>query len=276
MRLRLRLWALLAAASLSVIAAWPVSAHEDPRDYLAVGDSVAFGFNPLRDPSDADNFVGYPEVLAHFAALNLTNASCPGEASGGFISLDGEDNVCRPYRAAFPLHVDYDTAQLDFAVEHLRANPKTALITINIGANDLFVLQRRCSSDPDCIIAGLPALLDTLASNLETIYAAILGTGFEGILVAVTYYVTDFNDATAVELLGAINSVVARVTTGAGGRVADGFGAFEKVAADFDGNSCEAGLLIRIGPGPRDCDIHPSPGGHALLALAIGTALRGH
>lgn len=274
--MRVRLWALLAAASLSVLAASPVVANEASQDYLALGDSVAFGTNPLRDPSDADNFVGYPEVLAHFGGLNLTNASCPGEASGGFISLEGEDNVCRPYRAAFPLHVDYDTAQLDFAVEHLSANPKTALITIDIGANDLFILQRRCDSDPDCIIAGLPALLGALASNLKTIYAAILGTGFHGILVAVTYYVTDYADPTAVELLSAINGVVASVTTGAGGRVADGFGAFARVAADFDGNSCEAGLLIRIGPGPMDCDIHPSPGGHAVLALAVAAALRGH
>jgi lysophospholipase L1-like esterase len=274
--MRYRLLALLTAATLSVMAVSPALAHEDSAGYLAVGDSVAFGTNPLRDPSDADNFVGYPEVFARFAELNLTNASCPGEASGGFISLTGEDNVCRPYRAAYPLHADYDTSQLDFAVGFLTANPNTALITINIGANDLFVLQRRCSDDPDCIVAGLPALLNALGSNLKTIYAAILKTGFRGILVAVTYYLTDYQDATAVELLSAINGVVADITTGAGGRVADGFGAFEGVAADFGGNSCEAGLLIRIGPGPMDCDIHPSAGGQAVLALAIAAALRGH
>ena len=44
------------------------------------------------------------------------NASCPGEATGGFISPTGLDNVCRPYRTTFPLHVAYTGTQLAFAV----------------------------------------------------------------------------------------------------------------------------------------------------------------
>ncbi len=31
-----------------------------PQEYLALGDSVAFGYNPLVDPSNANNFIGYP------------------------------------------------------------------------------------------------------------------------------------------------------------------------------------------------------------------------
>src|SRR5262249_4881503 len=120
----------------------PTSAMSaDPGDdYLAIGDSVAFGLNPLlpqADRNDPTNFVGYPEVLAQMLDLNLTNASCPGEASGGFISLTGVDRLCRTfYRSKFPLHVSYDTSQLDFAVAYLLTHPRTRLVTLNLGGND--------------------------------------------------------------------------------------------------------------------------------------------
>ncbi|HEY3079303.1 MAG TPA: SGNH/GDSL hydrolase family protein, partial [Chloroflexota bacterium] len=97
-------------------------------DYLALGDSLAFGLDPFRpvaDRSDASNFVGYPDVLAKALDLDLTNASCPGEATGGFISLTGVDRRCRTfYRARYPIHVSYTTSQLDFAVAYLRSHPR--------------------------------------------------------------------------------------------------------------------------------------------------------
>ena len=67
-----KLFALLSASVLFVLAAVPASAseseqsgHNDVRGgYLALGDSVPFGFDPLADASDADNFIGYPEIVA--------------------------------------------------------------------------------------------------------------------------------------------------------------------------------------------------------------------
>ncbi len=240
--------------------------------YLALGDSVAFGFNPLLDRTEADNFVGYPEALAKMLELDLTNASCPGEASGGFISLTGVDNVCRPYRANFPLHANYNTSQLDFAVSFLRKHQPTKLVTLNIGANDLFILQRQCTDDgtvdTECVLEGLPNVLNTLAKNLKIIYGRIRGeAGFRGELVALTYYALDYSDQTGVAVIGAINQVEAGVTRAFGGRVADGFEAWSGVAAGFGGDSCAAGLLIRLTP--TNCDIHPSPTGRDLLAGAI-------
>src|SRR2546422_6946608 len=58
-----------------------------PQEYLALGNSVAFGFNPLKDPSNADNFIGYPTPVATALKEKLTNASCPGETSSHFISI---------------------------------------------------------------------------------------------------------------------------------------------------------------------------------------------
>jgi hypothetical protein len=52
-----------------------------------------------------------------------------------------------------------------------------------------------------------------------------------------------------------------------GGKVADGFAAFEGPSAAFGGSPCAAGLLIKLPDGT--CNIHPSPAGHLLLAQAI-------
>jgi hypothetical protein len=137
-----------------------VAASSRPAEYLALGDSIAFGFSPLASPTSADNFIGYPDTVA--AALNehLTNAGCPGETSSHFIDLAGSNNNCAFFRANFPLHTTYGTAQLAFADEFLQSHPKTLVVSIDIGANDLQVLVNSCpggEANVSCIMDGLPA-----------------------------------------------------------------------------------------------------------------------
>jgi lysophospholipase L1-like esterase len=271
---------LLLGAGAAPAAAWDRSAQE--RVYLALGDSVAFGFNPLLDFRASASFVGYPEVLARRLDLDLTNAACPGETSGGFVSLGGVDNGCRAYRFGvpgvhppFPLHVDYTPSQLDFAVAFLRSHPRTRLVTLDIGANDLFVLQKgQCAGNPTCVAAGLPALLQALRANLTTILTRIRGeAGYHGRLVALTYYATDYRDQDAVQVISALNATVASATLAADGKVADGFGAFKLIAGFAGGDACRAGLLIVTNRSPLTCDIHPSRLGHQVLATAVQLAL---
>jgi lysophospholipase L1-like esterase len=242
----------------------PASAN-DEAGYLALGDSVAFGYNPLvfqSNPTDIDAYIGYPEVLSK----HVVNASCPGETSGSLI-VGPPDNGCASFRSVAPLHVRYSGTQLAFAVAYIRAHPNTHLVTIDIGANDLFVLLRTCSGSSSCFATGFPALLSTLAGHLATIYGSLRAAGFRGHLVALTYYVSDYNDGNAVAAIGAINQFVAAVTTAFGGRVADGFAAFQREAMEAGGDSCRAGLLIVLPTG--GCDIHPSKLGRMILARAI-------
>src|SRR5260370_16329733 len=136
--MKARLFAVLSAAVLFVIAAIPASAASEGNSYLALGDSVPFGFNPNLDPTNASNFVGYPEIVAQRLNIEDVNATCPGEATGGFLSLTGTDNVCRPYRFFFklPLHVAYSGTQMAFATAYLLSPPTTRLMTLTIAAND--------------------------------------------------------------------------------------------------------------------------------------------
>lgn len=266
----------------------PANQTDRPQNYLALGDSVAFGFSPLVDPRNPDNFIGYPNTVAAAVKEDLTNASCSGEASGGFISLTGTDNVCRNWRFVhgdpsqglfLPLHVAYTTSQLDFAVQFLEANPHTLLVSLNIGANDLFVLENRiCGGGTTpaeilCIEHGLPVMLATLSANLDIIYGAIRNTaGYHHKLVGLTYYSLNYSDPVGTGIISEINQVVAARTLAWGGSVADGFGEFQTATAGFGGDSCAAGLLILLANGT--CNIHPSPKGRDLLAQAIVNVVR--
>ena len=70
-------------------------ASSRPIEYLAVGDSPAFGFNPLVSPADADNYVGYPDFVAESLGDTLTNAAGPGETSSHFTDGAGPSPVSR-------------------------------------------------------------------------------------------------------------------------------------------------------------------------------------
>ena len=257
------LFVMLAAAMLAAPAVRSaLAASSQAPDYLALGDSVAFGYSPLVDPSDPRNFSGYPTSAARALKENLTNASCPGETSSHFIDLTGSDNGCGAFRAKFPLHVAYSGTQLAFADSFLTSHPTTQLVSINIGANDLFVLQRTCLGNINCIKNGLPGMLNTLAANLNTIYHHIRTLdGYHNQLVALTYYSLNYSPAnsTANAIISEVNNVVAQVTLAWGGKVADGFGAFAAIAtAAFGFDSCAAGLLIETSASPLTCNIHPS------------------
>ncbi|HEY6286316.1 MAG TPA: SGNH/GDSL hydrolase family protein [Ktedonobacteraceae bacterium] len=257
-----------------------LAASNRPQEYLALGNSVAFGFNPLLDRSNADNFIGYPNTVATALKEKLTNASCPGETSSHFISLAGTDLDCGAYRLNFPLHVAYSTSQLDFADGFLQSHPKTLVVSIDIGANDLFVLENGCggASTPaeiNCILAGLPAMLATLSANLDTIYGHIRNMdGYHHKLVALTYYSLNYSDPTGTNVISQVNQVVADRTLAWGGIVADGFDAFADASTAYGGDTCAAGLRIVVLSSPLTCDIHPSPAGRDLLARAIVKALR--
>jgi len=270
------------AGLLAVGSAVPVAAvsasNSNPNNYLALGDSVTFGYDPLLvQPGVSPTvFVGYPQLASDLfrPRLKVFNAACPGETSTSLISGTRPDNGCQNFRQFVgALHVSYSGSQLGYAESYVAANPRTKFVSLMVGANDLFRLQGSCQGKPDvsaCVVAGLPVLLNTLSGNLTTIYSGLRAAGFTGDFVAVTYYSLDYADPATTGAIGAVDQVLATVTQAFGGKVADGFGAFAAATATTGGDSCAAGLLIRLSA--TSCDVHPSPAGAALLASALHTA----
>ena len=274
------------ACVLALVPVVPASAHSASdshpnNNYLALGDSVPFGYNPLlvKQGVNPRRFVGYPQLAANLFTpnLNVSNASCPGETSTSLINGARPDNGCQDYRQYIgALHVSYLGSQLDYAESYVAANPRTKFVSLMIGANDLLLLQDSCVNAGgdvnSCITNGLGPILVTLRTNLTTIYAGLRAQGYHGDFVAVTYYSTNYADTVVTGAVAAVDVVLAGVTKVFGGKVADGFGTFAKAAAPYGGDTCAAGLLIRLTS--STCNIHPSRKGANLLASALYAAER--
>ena len=277
--------ALFAAALIGAgaTAAAPVNGSDANGTYLALGDSVAFGYVPpeaVPAPNYlvAHSFVGYPQYLAQQLRIRVSNASCPGETSASMLVAGAQSNGCENspgspvgYSTLYPLHVQYQGTQMEYALHYLAAHKHTRLITIDIGANDAFLCQET-TADHCTSQAELGAVAQEIAGNLGTIFHDLrVVAGYQGPIVVLTYYSLSYSDPATIAGSEFLNSVLSGVTLASGGIVADGFGAFEGPSLAFGGDPCAAGLLIKLPDGT--CNIHPSPAGHQLLAAAIAKAI---
>jgi len=256
--------------------------------YLALGDSIAFGFresDAVQTPhyNRPSTFHGYPYLIAKNLGLRLTNAACPGETAASFITAGKYDHGCSlqedetspGYRAAFPLHTHYTSpseSQLQFAIAYLKKFPNTRLVTLQIGAND----GLRCIELGNC--PDLPskvALAKRVQKRLNYILTALTTkAGYHGQLVLVNYYSVNSasQDAnTNSQLLnGAEGQVASRFKNVT---IADSYARFASGSRNAPGNNtCAAGLetlLTDNVPPNGTCGIHPSLAGHALIASAV-------
>lgn len=275
--------ALIAAIGARGTSADPVNGSDANGTYLALGDSVAFGYvpsNAVPAPNyhDAHSFVGYPEYLAQQLNERVSNASCPGETTASLLVAGAQSNGCENspgspvgYATLYPLHVQYQGTQMAYALHYLAAHTHTRLITIDIGANDVFLCQET-TADHCTSGAELAGVANEIATNLGTIFHDLrVVADYRGPIVALTYYSLSYSDPARVAGAQFLDSVIAGVTTASGGIVADGFAAFQAPSLAFGGDPCAAGLLIKLPDGT--CNIHPSPAGQRLLAAAIAKAI---
>ena len=266
--------ALILIASASVtLAQNPNNAIKDTR-YLALGDSLSFGYNPTV-PVNLNNYHGYPEFVSDGIHKKVANASCFGETSGSFLSLTAPDLGCHQWRAAgLPLYVPYTGTQMDYAVNYLLNNPNPDFVTINIGGNDLGLLQVECNFDLTCELPKLNGVLAAYGENLFTIFTNLrVQAKYKGPIVLLTYYVFNYLDPTQVGAFTALNGIASGIATSFGAKIADGFTAFQIAATPFGGDSCKAGLLIELPDGT--CDTHASLKGQLLLAATVLEASQG-
>lgn len=255
-----------------------LAAQPPRRLYLALGDSVVFGFidHAGNEYGNPQNFVAFPDYVGQILEMPDFDAACPGETTGSFLSAAAPDDGCRLFRLLAPLHLDYSSTQSKFARSFLANHPNTRLVTIMLGANDIFLLQKACGGDPVCIANGLPAVLATVSANLAEILKQIRSTGYKGIIVVANYYSVDYSDIVGTQVTQELNQALTATAQTAGAAVADVFTAFQIVASNplAAGSTCKAGLLNASVQDQFSCDVHPSQSGHKLIARTIVTAFR--
>ena len=289
MKLNRKLLCVLALASCVT----PAFSDEGTKTYLALGDSIPFGFNPLLfGPPGAPlptpaQFVGYPEIVSAWTGTPEINAACPGETSGSFLVLGAPDNGCNglgpqgqpPFKGTIGLHTNYPGTQMKFALEQLQTNKSIKLVTLNIGGNDLSLLQMSCATASDfagCVGGGLfKTVLPNYRANLDSILDGLRNQAkYHGQLILVTTY-SPSADPLFVGAVFELNKVLIAVGKKYKVAIADGFGAFQLISASSGGDPCVAQLLIALPPGyPSVCDIHPSKKGQDLLAATVLLAMK--
>lgn len=252
--------------------------------YLALGDSVTFGFQeqqvvPAPDYQKARSFVAFPQLLSEDLRVKVTNAACPGETSASLINASAQSNGCENsigssvgYRTAFPLHVRYRGSQLAFALSFLRGHRDVRLVSLMVGANDFFLCQR--TTTDSCLSATEQrAVFARIARNVRRIVSAIRGKArYRGQIVIVNYWSPSYASSVVSGVSRALDAAIDRAGRRFGVEVADGYGEFRKATRIFGGDPCAAGLVTRLSSG--GCGVHPTYAGHALLAQAVLKAIR--
>lgn len=251
--------------------------HPSPQlSYLALGDSLAFGYSqakfnslyPNENPAAYDT--GYVDDFAHVLKLGdpnlqVVNDGCPGETTESFI-----DGPCA-YQLSFPLHHPYvggpSSSQLSDALAYLNAHPGAVNpITLDIGANDaLGVIEGTCKREPECVVKDAPALFAHIAANLGLILADLRGAAPHATIVVLGLY-NPFGEKLAGgdQLTAQLNEVMSQVAATVGARFADPLPVFNPPGALEQPTIC---LLTNMCT-PLE-DIHPTDLGYAVLAGLI-------
>jgi lysophospholipase L1-like esterase len=267
-----------ATSSSSAASSSAAGASSDGGSYLALGDSVPFGYRggePAEAYADPTDFVGYPQLVGEKLGLDVINASCPGETTESFSDTTAQSNGCenspgspQGYRTAYPLHVDYDApdqAQLDLAVRTVKDTDDLKLVTLMIGANDGIICQ---ATTPDRCASEIVGVATTVQDNVTAILSTLRDQGYDGQIVVVSYYALNYADANGTAATQLLNAGITAAAKNSGATVASGFDAFQPTAQGSGGDSIAAGLVL-----PND--IHPTAQGQQLLADAVVAAAGG-
>jgi len=252
------------------------SSHEY---YLALGDSVAFGYRQAQadselasgHPFDPATFnTGYVDDFARMLdvvlpGIHAVNLACPGETSLTFLQPGG----C-PWLPV-PLHTNYAGSQMDAALAFLHAHPdQVKVITLSLGLSDAFDLPHICHQ---CVN---PSFLDTpdqtednLIEILTSLYQAAPGSE-----ILVPQYESPFatSDASKDAEVGSLNAVIDEAADESGS------GAISVPAPTQTASEpqffCGPATVCFAGPtmGSQPADPHPSTGGYALMADGLWAA----
>jgi lysophospholipase L1-like esterase len=222
--------------------------------YLAIGDSVTFGFSV--DPARLGTNSSWPLQLqpllaATGRAWTLYDTACVSERTDTYYTR------C-PGRAQTPFLAN--TSQHDAAMAAITTHRQDLrAVFVDIGSNDLLRTLRRNTPLPTAVTA-LKTALTRIVTELE---AAAPGVP----LVLANFYnpLANLDPATQPQI-AVVNAMVAAVAHATGAHLADFFAAIDSVTTGNDPHLCEN----------VDCahgDIHPTIAGQAKLAQAALAAL---
>jgi lysophospholipase L1-like esterase len=275
--------ALLVAAAASsagdlASAASPTSGSREPAPrgyYLALGDSVAYGFQPGRPRTAPPSsfHTGYVDVFAahlreRWPSLKVVNYGCPGESTRTFVV-----GVCGGRGAVKALHDAYKGAQLDAALSFLRAHPgDVSPITLTLWGNDwLPIFLYTCNADVACARRQAPGETRAFASRLTVILRRIRAAAPHAEIIVTGAWNPDPSTLRQLRAVYAsFEAAIARVAAGAQARIA-------RMLPVMNGAGSEQAQRARLCAFTFICskgDPHPTDAGYRAIADAVIRASR--
>ncbi len=229
------------------------------KNYLAVGDSLAFGFQP--DLNFDEGYANYFFTdLQHHGVQSRANLGCPGETS--ITMINGQCPY--PFLRKFP----YIGSQLNAAVQYINDHKgQVSPVTLDIGANDIIgdINTKTCALNLDQFKTDL-ATLDTNLTRiiLPRLQAALTvnGTVTGDILVMNMYDPFQNICPTSVQFAQTLNQHIANDAQGFG-HLVDVFTPFGGTATP-NSNICSFTWMCSIFK-----DIHSQDKGYSIIAQAF-------
>jgi lysophospholipase L1-like esterase len=164
--------AALALPSTAARGTSPRPVYQPPQSYyLALGDSIAYGFQPGRANAGARASAfdtGYVDLFAArlrtlSPKIKVVNYGCPGESTVTFTR-----GGCPWLAEGKKLHDAYRGSQLEAALSVLRAHPgQVSPITLTLWGNDLLPLSEKGKRAPSAI-ASVASRLKSILQRFRT------------------------------------------------------------------------------------------------------------
>jgi lysophospholipase L1-like esterase len=200
--------------------------YEPPqRYYLALGDSMTYGFQPTKQPGARPSAfnTGYVDLFAArlrklSPKIQVVNYGCPGESTVTF-SRGG----CPGFAEGFKLHDAFRGAQLKAAEFFLRARPgQVSPITVTLWGNDWFpVLLDKCKGQLTCVRRRGPSAIASIGSRLQSILQRLRAAAPTAEIIVTGAWNPDPNQLEELEqIYRSLDASIARAATTSGARVA--------------------------------------------------------
>lgn len=240
-----------------------------PKTLLALGDSLAFGYQQTKVKSLAPNEnpagfnTGFVDNVAKVLRvtnpkLRVINDGCPGETTQSFIV--GPCVYAKTYR----LHHPYKGSQLHDAVSYLKAHKGTVSpILLAIGGNDLLALPTQCPTLAlTCLTSHLTTIVDNVSVILKRLRAAaptaqIIQVGAYNPLIGALFPQLASGDL----IVKVLNTDFQRVDAKYGVKFANPFPIFNP-----PGSQEEPAICTFTGMCQTPYDIHPTNLGYSVMA----------
>jgi lysophospholipase L1-like esterase len=267
---------LIAASALlasSAAAARPASFDPPKAYYLALGDSIGYGFQTSKalaglPPQAFDT--GYVDVFS--ARLRLlrpgittVNFSCPGESTLSFSA------PCTWRASGHALHDDYPGSQLDAALAFLTAHRgRVSPVTLSLNGNDINAFLQSCPpGDLACIQDGAPAAIARYRTRLTAILERLRAAAPDAEIILTGAYDPDIGEFSLADpLFAALNNAESMAGATVRARFADPFPVFNPHGDE----AAETTAICTLTLVCAQNDSHPSDAGYRALASLVWNA----